>query len=257
MPEYDDTDAIHDYLEGDMDKARLKAFEELLNNDSELKKEIEWHKNFKDAVFVAEKEQLEQRVKRLMLEEKEENSKNNSVVSLPKSAPKKRFYWIAVAAALILALGLGLLFMPNNENSLLVDELKTPYAAPVVTMGENNSNPDQIWQESISAYQLKDYKKVISLLSEKEQNFSLNSEQKFYLGMAYLYQENGQTQKAVQYLTTAKKENPRLYEENSNWYIALAHLKANQKEVAKEYLQKIVSTKSWKHREAQLLLKEL
>ncbi len=256
MPEYDDTDAVHDYLEGDMDKTKLEEFEELLNNDSELKKEVEWHKNFKNAVFAVEKEQLEERVKKMIAVEKKQEQKEVPVISLPKSSNQKRFYWIAAAAALILALGLGLLLVPNNEQSLLVDELKTSYAAPVVTMGKNPQNPDQMWQESISAYQLKDYQKVVSLLSQKEQNSSLNSEQKFYLGLAHLYQKDGQTQKAIQYLTTAKKENPRLYEENSNWYIALAHLKMNQKEAAKEYLQRIVNTKSWKHQEAQRLLDE-
>ncbi|MFK7906941.1 MAG: tol-pal system YbgF family protein [Chitinophagales bacterium] len=257
MPEYDDTDGIHDYLEGDMDKTALEAFEELVNNDPQLKQEVEWHKNFKDAVFVAEKEELAQRVKELIAVEKEQGSKDNSVVSLPKPSNQKRFYWIAAAAVLLLTFGLGLLFMPNNENSLLVNELQKTYAAPVVTMGENEPNSDQIWQESISAYQLKDYKKVVLLLSQKEQHSSLDSEQKFYLGLAHLYQEKGQTQKAIQYFATAKKENPMLYEENSNWYIALAYLKVDDKEAAKEYLQQIVSTKSWKHQEAQELLEEL
>ena len=48
---YKDADFIHDYLEGNMDRNTLTKFEEELAKDAELAQEVQWHKDFRDAML--------------------------------------------------------------------------------------------------------------------------------------------------------------------------------------------------------------
>jgi len=246
---YNDTDIINDYLEGNIENTTYTNFNEELDRNPELAEEVEWHKNFKEAVFLVEKEKLQQRTLELIEKEKNKNPNKPKVVSLKTSWRSKSRY-LAIAAMLVTAIALIFLFLPKNDSSLTAQYLSEPHSTPVST----RDSADADW---IDAYKNKQYNRVISILSQQEQTDPLNAEQKFYLGLTYLYQDANQTPKAIQYLKAAQQENPTFYKDNSNWYIALAHLQAKQKEAAKKYLQEIVAKKSWKHQEAQKLLDEL
>ncbi|MEZ4886966.1 MAG: hypothetical protein R3E32_19710 [Chitinophagales bacterium] len=256
MPiDYKDIDIIQDYLEGNLDKNSLTKFEEELAVNTALAEQVKWHETFTDAILLEEKEKLQQHVKQLIKNEKVQSSKeNHTVSSVKKFRISNRHYW-AAAAIVFLTFSVALLFYSNNQSSIVAEDLAVPYAAPVVTMGATKID-NQLWQQAILAYQTGEYEQVVAALTQKEQVGSLNTEQKFYLGLAYLYQNMNEPQQVVQYLEAAKQENPTLYEETCNWYIALAYLKDNQKEVAKQYLQTIVNNQSWKHQEAQELLKK-
>lgn len=248
-----DTDTIHTYLKGRMDQETLQKFEEALLNNKELTDEVQWHKDFQDILLLAEKEDLQEHVQQLIEKEKnQDNSKSNEtkVVPLPSFWKANRRY-LSIAALLAIVFAISFLFFSNESKPLFAKHLETPYfSSPENTRGGAKID----W---IKAYQNRDYPQVVTLLQQLEQKSELSNEQKLYMGLAHLYQEDNHTTKAIQYLKAIQQKNPTLYNSTCNWYISLAYLKDGQKEKAKEYLQEITAKQSWKHQEAKQLLEEI
>ncbi len=248
-----DTDAIHTYLKGRMDQETLRKFEEALSNNEELTDEVQWHKDFQDILLLAEKEDLQEHVQQLIEEEKNQGStKPNEAKVVPlQSFWRDNRRYLSVAALLAIAFATSLLFFSSEPKPLFAKHLEAPYfSSPEKTRGGAKID----W---IKSYQDQDYPQVVALLQQLEQKSELSNEQKLYLGLAYLYQEDNHTAEAIQYLKATQQKNPTLYNSTCNWYIALAYLKDGQKEKAKEYLQEIVAKQSWKHQEAKQLLEEI
>jgi len=252
MPDnYKNTDSIHAYLKGEMEEDILMKFEEELAKNPELANEIQWHKDFQEVMLLAEKKNIKKQIRGLIEEEKKEEGSAKTIFFPFKTLWKSNSTYLAIAAVLLLSIALSLLFLPNNQEPIFAKHLETPYfSSPSKTRGSGEND----W---VKTYQLRNYKEMAAVLTQKEQTSGLDAEQKFYLGLAYLYQNENHISKAVAYLEAAKQENPIFYESTSHWYIALAHLKNQENEVAKKYLKEIVANKSWKHKDAQELLKEL
>lgn len=244
---YKDVDIIHDYLDGNMDRNTLIKFEQEIANDAELAEEVQWQRDFREAVFLTEKEKLKERAAQLMQKKKNQTSSTSKVVPIQTFWSSQKRY-LAIAAMLLLTIAVSLLFFPINEKSLYVKHLEIAYSPSP----SDTRTADAV--EWLEAYKNKNYTQVATILSQKEQNTSLNTEEKFYLGLAYLYQNQGQNKKAIAYLQQAKSENPILYEENANWFTALAYLKDKQNKAARQILQEIIENKSWKHQDAKQLL---
>ena len=248
--DYTNTDAVHAYLRNKMEKDQLEEFEKELHNNPQLAEEVEWHKDFQKILLQSEKNSVKAHIQELIGSKKIEQPPSSKESSTIRTLWNSNRRYLAIAAMLLIAIAISFLFLPtnNNEQTLFAKHLEAPYHSPPKDVrGEKSTD----W---IKAYQAKQYRQVSSLLTQKEKSGELSAEEKLYLGLAYLYQKDDQTDKAIQYLETAKKENAILYEGTSNWYIALAYWKAGEKENAKKYLQEIVTQKAWKHQEAEELL---
>jgi tetratricopeptide (TPR) repeat protein len=77
----------------------------------------------------------------------------------------------------------------------------------------------------------------------------------FYLGVSYLKQNMPNPQLAILNLELAAKNNELLAE--SNWYLALAYLLMRDKNRGIVLLNEIMKTKSYKYKEAEMLIKDL
>ncbi|MEM6642276.1 MAG: hypothetical protein AAF616_04780 [Bacteroidota bacterium] len=163
-----------------------------------------------------------------------------------KSSNARR--WLA-AACILLAMGLSAVFIFQKQNFYSnVDELVSVYSreyypAPFITRDPQNEVPS--W---ILAYQEKKYQEVISLLSIAD---SKSVKEQFYLGMSYFYTSD--TEQAI-FLFQDKNLKNSLFSEQSRWYLALAHLQLENKEIGIEILNDIIAQEAFKHAEAKNLL---
>jgi len=121
---------------------------------------------------------------------------------------------------------------------------------PTVVMGENDDIA--AWRAATIAFQQDNY---AAAAYEIEKIASPNTEQQFYLGLAYLYQKN--YDKSITQFEPVAQQKSIDYSPPSRWYMSLAYLKNKQAKQAKKYLEQIVKDKSWRYKEAQKLLNDL
>jgi len=166
------------------------------------------------------------------------------------------YYLKRAAAVLILGVLTFLLYnhfisQPPNDNTDSVDNhIAMTHPAPATFAGKNDDAA--AWKAAKDAYKKADYK---TTASEIEKIKSPETEQQFYLALAYLYNKN--YDKSTTQFESIIQQNNINYSPTSKWYISLAYVKNNQAKQAKKHLQQIVKDKSWKHKEAQKLLDAL
>jgi len=143
------------------------------------------------------------------------------------------------------------LFFVNNQPSN--DELFSSYFVPyknVIQPIERGSSLQDEKTIAFTAYEKGDYKKAFTLFSKL---YTVTNES-YYL----FYQAN-----ALLKLEKAKEAVPILIQhlstkdtlvQKSRWYLALAYLKLNNENKAKEMLKKVVSDGDYKKKEANELL---
>lgn len=239
-----DTDTlIEKYLYKELSEAELQAFEQRMDNDADFADEVE----LRSVIFAKTKSDFKQQLKAAH-QKAEENSTTKSIAKLTPL-----YYLKRIAAVLILGVLAFLLYQSFGEFNAVnsVDTyLAETHAAPTVLMGENGNVA--AWKAARDAYQKGEYQRTIS---EIEKITPPNTEQQFYLGLAYLYNNN--YDKSIAQFESVIPQNNINYSPTSKWYVSLAYLKNNQAEQAKKYLQQIVTDKSWNYQKAQKLLDSL
>jgi len=99
--------------------------------------------------------------------------------------------------------------------------LAQTHPAPPTLMGENDDLA--VWKAARDAYKKSDYEATIY---EIEKIRFPDTEQQFYLGLAYLYNKN--YDKSIAQFESIIQQNNINYSPASKWYISLAYLKNNE-----------------------------
>lgn len=250
---YFNDETIRQYVMGDLEGQTLIDFEKELNQNEDLKAEVELFafliadanlekkKHFKtltplDTVFELPKEE-ESNIEQKSITYKDE--KERTLVEEPKKtypmwSSLRRF---AAAAILIAALGIGWFVFNNGQgtnNGQLADRYLTEiYAAPTVVRGEGEDT-DALWNKAVTAYKESKFDKSAGLIKQVIQKGKNKDVQQFYLGLSYLYQTESKPEKAIKSFAKVKEG---YYFESAQWYESLAHLKLNNKVEAKKLLE--------------------
>lgn len=171
---------------------------------------------------------------------------------------------LAIAAAIMCIAGIVAysiaIFTTANYDTIVdtsIENLISIDTHAVVTRG--NETIDSQMLIALTAYKNKEYNKsiviwevIVSVGNIKE---NTKATAHYNLAICYLQKETSEPQKAIQYLLEARKT--RTVQEESNWALALAYMKTNQKIAAKEILQKIVDENAYKYKKAKKLLEAL
>lgn len=232
---------IEKYIQNRLSAKEKAVFDDLLNNDMTFKEEVTLQTDLKK-VIVAE-DDAEFKTLLTNLEQQAEST-----------VTQKRLYvkWLA-AASIVLLLGLSYFLTINNKattNELFASYFK-PYRNVVAPIVRSDDFQDEKTL-AFMAYEKGEYKTAIMLFS----NLYTTTKKPYYL----FYKAN-----ALLKLERADEAIPLLLEhlktkdtltEKSNWYLALAYLKIENTQKAKEALQKVITNKSYKTKEAQKLINE-
>tara|TARA_R110002012_G_scaffold320402_2_gene543939 strand:- start:50070 stop:50798 length:729 start_codon:yes stop_codon:yes gene_type:complete len=233
---------IENYILDTLSPQEKLRLDELLKSDIDFERELNFHINLKK---VAQKN--DEADFRNLLEDLETKGKRTPVISRTSFVK-----WLA-AASIVFALGLSYLLTMNTPTG--TNELFANYFEPyrnVVQPLERSTEPQDEKSMAFYAYEKGEYDKAIILFSD----LYARSKEPYYL----FYKAN-----ALLQLERASEAVPLLLEhlktkdtltEKSNWYLALAYVKLEDKKKAKEMLQKVIDDGKFKTIEAQKLLKE-
>lgn len=233
---------IEKYLLGKLRGAKLKAFEEQLQNDPEMAKEVNLRKE-----LIAQVEGLG------ALEMKEQ------LLEIKKNLEGRRRMMIRrtlglVAAAAVALLVFGVQFMNGEVNPQgLYDTYYSAYDLPFASRAEGN---DSLLGEAGKHYQGKDYAQALPVLEEVLRKNPKDSRSRLALGISQL--EQGQLAAAQDTFAHLIDTNDSLYLDQARWYTALIYLQQEKLDDCRKQLIFLSANPRAPHYEqAQVLLQEL
>ncbi|WP_299098511.1 hypothetical protein [uncultured Winogradskyella sp.] len=228
---------IAHYFDGTLNTKQKALFIELMTNDNEFKKQVEFEEQTKTAIISVKKDELKQKLELL-------------------ESPKKqfKFYAIAIAASLIIALGIFSLLQPSNR--VTNEQLFANYFEPYPNIISPASRGNQTKNAKIEAFNYYDAKNY-NLASQKFEALYKSTNTPYYLFYHAICQlQLGKTDSAITLLKKREGVTDKL-KMHTNWYLALAYLKTNNTTEAKILLQIISAENSFKHKAAKDILKKI
>lgn len=153
---------------------------------------------------------------------------------------------LAVAAAVaLLGLVAWQLLTPAPQNpQLLADQ----YLAIPFDHAETRKGPldyTRLRKEASRAYAQRDFALAVERWEDLAAQTALTEEDNFYLGLSYLYQDRAAPEAAIPRFKAALDMPEREYTGEAKWFLALAYLKAQRMEAARETFREIVTDESW------------
>lgn len=224
-------ETIERYHNGSMAQEERIAFEEQLSKDADLKVVVE---DIKITLLGIETQALKER----MDEFHNEIPENRSVET---STPRVRFLSfakIAIAAGIIIALGMFWLLNGSTNDRLYSKHFKPDPGLPTTMSSSDNF----VFYDAMVNYKQGDYKTAISkwerLVKKSPSNDTIN----YFLGVAFLADKNAG--EAVSYLNKTITNSESVFLEDAHYYLGLAYLKSDRTEDAIQEFQKSNSEKS-------------
>lgn len=239
-----DLDLIEHYLDGSLSETERLAFEERVSGDAELRAQVEEMRLIREGIVRASR--------KVVLKSLQELEATLPAVETPV-IPLWRKTWLQVAAGIsLLALCVYLLWPRTQEPAQLFAEYFEPYPNIIMpTVRGVIENDSTAKAQGFRAYDQQNYAEAIRLfeaVQQKDEGVFL------YLGNSYL--ANGQPEKALP-LFEKVLNNYDVFDEQAEWYVAVSYLKLEEREKAREALQKVVARESSYKSKAQLILEKL
>ncbi len=226
---------IKKYLTSSLSETEQQNFEKLLESDTDFKEEVELRSVLFADFKVKQKSKMREWANELN-EKKTPSLAPSSATNTSTFSTLRRFAALVVVG--LLAYFLYTFLVPSTTP--LPDYLAERHPSPTVVMGQQESK-QQHWDLAITAYRSEKYDLVVEELKKLP---SLTDEQRFYLGLSYLYQEPSLAINAIESFEPLFLKSGDFREE-ALWFVALAYLEKGDKEAAKELLERIVQEDSW------------
>jgi TolA-binding protein len=247
MKEFD-YDMINRYLDGEMNAEELGAFEAAMQQDADLKSEVELLRDVNETLKIKlhpdENEMaLRSSLKEMKAEFFESRAGQAKVVSL-----NRKRWMTAIAAVLVIGL-MVTVWQPWKKEDLYQQyaDIKMPAIA------ERGAAADSLLKQAVKNFNDKKFTEAIPVFETVLKDSAKNSFVQYYYGIALL--ENGNVEKArVQFLELYYSAS--IFRNDAAFYMALSYLKEKNKAACKDWLNKVPSdTAPWF--KAQELLKKL
>ncbi len=173
----------------------------------------------------------------------------------PRRKLKILVYVGGIAAALLLSLLAYPAFISSTSSTLqarLDQALDTPFPNYLVRKGETEEAEIRI--QMAEAYNKKDFQQAIASGEQLLRSDSTSTEDLFFLGLSYLY--HGDHARSIQVLSDAQEfsRSDHRFQEEIDWYLALAYLKQESFSKARQVLNKIAEKQQWNSDKANELL---
>ncbi len=249
------------YLKGLLPPDEVTQFEGEIEQNEELKDEVQLQREVNALLqLYGNRETLKGKLDAIADEyEAESEEESEATTAPPKTISFTQRMRPLLAIAAILVLVVGAYFVLNNQDDpqRLYAKHFTPYTNTLTVRGvEDTTAIANAEKTAMQQYENQAFDQAaatfdqLTRLNPADQNTYL-----FYAGVARL--ANQQPKEAIQHLqTVAGTDNP--YREQAQWYIALAYLKDNDIDQAKNSLDKIANQSVHdRKKDAQQLLKAL
>lgn len=241
-------DRIERYLQGALTPKELEEFNKDLSTDAQLVAAVAEHRELAETLAGEGIHKFRQTLKEVDADWK--YFSGGGFLRLLRS-PRN----LSIAASLLFLLGffawLGLQG-PNHPEIATANFEQLPLQ---LEMGSYEGNTPQIRNQAHQAYIEKDYAAATDLFLEltKREPFNLNNQ--LYAGISQL--GNDQVQAAVTTLKVLADGADEKLKPQASWYLALAYLKLEDSDSAKNYLNQVIQAKGFNWERAEALLKSL
>jgi len=238
---------LYNYFSNHLTEDEEKLFNEFLDSDPEFRTKFEFENDLKRVI----KDDQNQVLKAKLIGFEKEIA-TEAPVAKPQSSTIRKW---SIAASVALLMGLGWI----GYNSLLKTDYENLYAANfqeypntvyTITRGDNNASVER---EAFVAYESGNYKEAI-LNFEKVQQEESKGYLDFYKAQAYL--NLGDNTAAIP-LFKGIQSGESDFNEEANWYLALAYLKQKDKEKAISVLRHHIEKYNYNKEKAVTLLDQL
>ncbi|MCD4736449.1 MAG: hypothetical protein K8R53_10420 [Bacteroidales bacterium] len=239
---YDHTELIEKFLNGELTGSELESFKLLLESDEQLRGEIAIEQKLQEVY--AEEEALEFRKKLTEIRGLSETKKG--IIRLFTGKQKH----LAAASIIILA-AIAILLILNQKhttNQELFAEYFTPYPADT----EYRSGDTELTKEeqALKLYAEGKYREANVIFKD----LPVTDKLKLYHSLSL--DGAGQTGEAITQLQEITRNSSGPFAEQARWYLALFYLKEGQTAQCEQLLKIILNNKQFQHQEAAELLKK-
>jgi predicted Zn-dependent protease len=223
-----DYDMISRYIDGEMNAEEKKAFEELLQQDAALQKEVGLFRDVNETLKMKlHPDENEQALRNSLEELRGEYFKTRSKVIPFK--PLRR--WLAAAAALIIIAATTLILVPWKK------DLYKQYAYIEMPPAAQRGAPaDSLLQQATEDFNHKKFTESLSSFEAILRDDPQNSFIHYFYAIALL--GSGQVERSRNELKQVYNGNS-LFRYDAAFYMALSYLKEKDKAACKEWLNKI------------------
>lgn len=241
---------IEGYLNDELTEDEMDLFESELIKNKNLTQEVDLVKHINFALQEKEIMQLRNTLREIAKAQEKENQNERSITGRVKS---RKIAISAVAASLILAMGVtGLLRYTADDN--IYQNFHSPYETAGISRSSNSSS-DQTFAMALEKYNSKDYQSALDLLQEviaKDQN---NTASHFYSGVSL--QELGKYKNAIEEYQIVVIDKDNLFIEQAEWYIGLCLIQTKEDQKAIEQFRKIAKGKGFYQLKAEAILRKM
>ena len=244
-------DMIEAYLNDTLSVEQKEAFEQQMQADKALAKEVAQHREMQSALSDKKTLDFREKIQKIRTEmlASEEDADKEVVTLTPEKAPNFPYWKLAVAAVFVI--GLGVLVWDNgttDSNKDLYAMYYKPFPVDDTTRGEGKEELSAIYK----SYKGGAYEKVIPAL-EKHLITSEKQKLRLYLGNSYLGTD--QAKKAAQQFRKVTEKS--MFYEDAQWYLALTYLKLQVEDSTKYFLKNVLDYKGIHEQKAKKLLEKL
>lgn len=172
-----------------------------------------------------------------------------------------RLNWVRWSAGVAAALLIGIVaWQVVGDSSPSYQALTNEYLAMHYPNNETRKGASDISEQrgqAIAAYNRKDFATSARLRALVTTSEEATTDDFFFLGLSYLYQETPQGAEAIEPLLQATKDPTEELQDEAKWYLALAYVAAGQFTEARALLEERIRAGVWKVAEAKALLDSL
>ena len=247
MKEFDH-DMISRYLDGEMNAEERKAFEAQMQQDVNLKQEVELTKDVNETLQLKLHPGENELALRNTLQEVSDEYFSDKSRQI-KIIPFKRYRWIAAAAAVLIFAVMLTVWSPWEK-----EDLYKQYAdIQMPGIAERGATTDSLLKSAVENFNNKKFAEAVAAFETVLKDSAENSFVQYYYAIALL--QNNNIEKA-RTLFTALYNGRSIFKNDAAFYMALSYLKEKNKAVCKDWLNKIpADNATWF--KAQELLKKL
>lgn len=238
---------IERYLEGKLTSQKQKEFENELEKDPSLKRELTLQQELSETLGGEKIHQFRNVLQEVDASWKSEPSRVRKL-NIPRLS--------AIAAAVLVLIVAYRFFLPSKQLSTtaLLEEYYDTYPMLLSSRSSDESTENEQLTQAISAYQSQDFERAATTFSEISEINSENLSYQFYQALSLL--ESQQTAEAITIFQALIAHPSHAFTEQSQWYLALAHLQNEDLAKVKSALENIEDG-AFKYEEAQALLTKL
>ncbi len=240
---------IDRYLDGGLNTSEQKAFEQALQQDAQLRREVEIQQELRRGIRNKGNDLLKDRLRKIHSEEITSLKKEKTPEVKGKIIRFRRPMLGAVAAILLLVA--VFVFFPGKQSpEKLFAQNYEPYEISLVQRGDEGETLAKADQD----YRSGNYTAAITALEILLESQPANAKLHLVLGICFL--ETAQSEQAREHFQLAL--NNSLYQDKAQWYLALSYLREGDIKNAKTYLEPLSQDQNSSFRErAQRLLNKL